>query len=113
MRWWIAVVVASGCGAAPNQPLLANAPRPNPSAVAGGAAAAAAAITLASPDSARGPEKKKNDENKKPINVKEHVTSDVLDRADQQKDAGQPTKDPADPNKQPDQPKSALDFGSP
>jgi hypothetical protein len=45
--------------------------------------------------------------------VKETVPAGVLDRADQQKDAGQPNKAPADPNKAPDQPKNALDFGSP
>ena len=46
-------------------------------------------------------------------NVKESVPGDVLDRADTQKAAGQPTIDPADPSKAAEQPKSALDFGSP
>lgn len=45
--------------------------------------------------------------------VKENVPADVLDRADKQNDAGQPTHDPANPNKAPEQPKDALDFGSP
>lgn len=79
----IAIVVVAGCGAAPNQPVLANAPRPNPAAVAGVAAGAAAAITLADPDAAsRGPEKKQ-DAPKKEIQVKENVPADVLDRMDQ------------------------------
>jgi hypothetical protein len=79
----IALVVVAGCGAAPNQPVLANAPRPNPAAVAGVAAGAAAAITLADPDAAsRGPEKKQ-DVPKKEIQVKENVPADVLDRMDQ------------------------------
>jgi hypothetical protein len=79
----IALVVVAGCGAAPNQPVLANAPRPNPAAVAGVAAGAAAAITLADPDAAsRGPEKKQ-DVPKKEIHVKENVPADVLDRMDQ------------------------------
>jgi hypothetical protein len=108
---WILIAVLAGCGAQPNQPVLANAPRPNPAAVAGGAAAAAAAITLASPP--RGPEKKKESTDMKGKNVKENVPADVLDRADTQKAAGQPTKDPADPSKAPEQPKGALDFGSP
>ena len=113
MRWMLLLLVA-GCGAQPNQPLLANAPRPNPAAVAGGAAAAAAAMTLADPDGRTfGPEKKKDDSNKKPIKVKESVPAAVLDRADQQQQAGQPTKDPANPDKAPEQPKGALDFGSP
>ena|ERR1043165_6801445 len=108
---WILIAVLAGCGAQPNQPVLANAPRPNPAAVAGVAAGAAAAITLASPP--RGPEKKKESTDMKGKTVKETVPAGVLDRADHQKEAGQPTKDPADPNKAPDQPKSALDFGSP
>jgi hypothetical protein len=78
----IALVVVAGCGAAPNQPVLANAPRPNPAAVAGVAAGAAAALTLADPDAAtRGPEKKQ-DVPKKEIQVKENVPADVLDRMD-------------------------------
>jgi hypothetical protein len=63
--------------------VLANAPRPNPAAVAGVAAGAAAALTLADPDAAtRGPEKKQ-DVPKKEIKVKENVPADVLDRMDQ------------------------------
>lgn len=74
-----ATVAVAACGG-PDKPMLANAPKPDPDAVAGVAAAAAAAITLASPDAHR-PESKQDTE-KKPIKVKEHVTSDVLDRLD-------------------------------
>jgi hypothetical protein len=66
----IVFVLAAACGAAPVKPLLANAPRPNPAAVGGVAAAAAAAMTLADPDAAsRRPEKKEEVE-KKPVEVK-------------------------------------------
>src|SRR5947208_125685 len=109
----LALLLVAGCGAQPNQPLLANAPRPNPAAVAGVAAGAAAALTLADPNAAsRGPEKKTESTDMKGKTVKEHVPADVLDRADQQK-AKQPTNDPANPAKPAEQPKGALDFGSP
>jgi hypothetical protein len=107
---WILIALLAGCGAQPNQPVLANAPRPNPAAVAGGAAAAAAAITLASPP--RGPEKKAESTDMKGQKVKDNVPADVLDRADK-KNASQPKQDPADPNKAPEQAKGAFDFGSP
>src|SRR5690606_11004887 len=81
--WSVLVAALSACGAQPNQPLLANAPRPNPAAVAGGAAAAAAAITLADPDAASRPPEKNEDVEKKPIEVKESVPADVLDRLDE------------------------------
>jgi hypothetical protein len=79
------LLVLVACGES-QKPLLANAPHPDNAAVAGGAAAAAAAMTLADPDAAtRGkPEKAKQDD-KAPIEVKEHVTPDVLDRLDQSK----------------------------
>lgn len=78
----IVFVLLAACGAAPDKPLLANAPQPNTAAMAGGAAAAAAALTLADPDAAsRRPEKKEEVE-KKPVQVKESVPGDVLDRLD-------------------------------
>jgi hypothetical protein len=117
----IAFVLLAACGAQPNQPVLANAPRPNPSAVAGGAAAAAAAITLASPDS-HNPEKKQ-DQEKKPIKVKENVPAATLDRLDKAApaSAAQPTpeadkteaKQPAGSPKGEAKPRDALDFGGP
>jgi len=114
----IVFVLLAACGAQPNQPILANAPRPNPAAVAGGAAAAAAALTLASPDSHQ-PEKKQVQE-KKAVKVKESVPAGVLDRLDsagsassdasttgnaKTEPAGAPTKDQA--------PRDALDFSTP
>jgi hypothetical protein len=108
-------MLLAACGAQPNQPVLANAPRPNPSAVAGGAAAAAAAITLASPDSAN-PEKKKPEVEKKPIKVKENVPAATLDRLDKQPAApaqdAEP-KQPAGSAKPEPKPRDALDFGGP
>lgn len=71
----------AGCGG-PDKPALANAPRPDPAAVAGVAAAAAAAFTLASPDTAARRPESNGDVEKKPITVKQHVTGDVLDRLD-------------------------------
>ena len=81
MRPVVCALVALGaCGG----PVLKNAPRPDPGAVAGVAAAAAAAITLADPNAAtRGkPEQPVEEQDKAPIEVKQHVTSDVLDRLD-------------------------------
>jgi hypothetical protein len=81
----VAILLVCACGAEPKQPFLANAPHPDNAAVAGGVAAAAAAMTLADPNaSTRGkPERQKVDEDKQPVEVKEHVPSDVFDRLDQ------------------------------
>ncbi len=86
----VALLVVCACGAEPKQPFMANAPHPDNAAVAGGAAAAAAAMTLADPNAAtRGkPEKQKADEEKQPVEVKEHVPSDVFDRLDQKPASG-------------------------
>jgi len=106
---WLLVAVLAGCGAQPNQPLLANAPRPNPAYIAGGAAAAAAAMTLADPDAAsRRPESNKDVE-KAPIKVKENVPADVLDRLDQAK----PDATAQPKSEKPHAPKDALDFSTP
>jgi hypothetical protein len=78
-----AMVFACACGAT-DKPMLANAPRPDPAAVAGVAAAAAAAVTLANPNATQTPEKRDQYENRQPDDVKEHVTGDVLDRLDEQ-----------------------------
>jgi hypothetical protein len=107
----LALALAACGGAQPNQPFLANAPRPNPAAVAGGAAAAAAAMTLAT-DGNR-PEKP----GEKPLKeqkVKEHVTPDVLDRLDHSgSGAEQKPAQPAAETKKADAPKDALDFSKP
>lgn len=102
------MMLTAACGAQPNQPLLANAPRPNPSAIAGGAAAAAAAITLADPDAASRKPEKKEDTEKKPIKVKESVPASVLDRLDHAEanktatDANDATNDAANANRKSD-----------
>ena len=114
------VVSLAACGGAPNQPLLANAPKPDPGAVAGVAAAAAAAATLASPDTAGRRPEKNQDVEKKPITVKENVPSDVLDRLDHSTPTTAPSTQPAAPDpqqqqdpKKPKGPKDALDFSTP
>ena len=112
----VLLLVATGCGAAPNQPVLANAPRPNQAAVAGVAAGAAAAITLADPDAASRRTEKKQDTNMKPMTVKESVPGDVLDRLDSSgtnASAAQPKAEPAGANTGDQTPKDALDFGAP
>jgi hypothetical protein len=83
---WILVLV-SACG----EPILRNAPKPDPGAVAGVAAAAAAAATLASPQTAaqRQEQRQKGEPDNRGVKVKETVPSDVLDRLDHRtQDAG-------------------------
>lgn len=77
-----AAVALIACGAQPNQPVLANVPRPDPGVVGGAAAAAAAAITLADPDAAARKAEKNEPTPKQPIEVKENVPASVLDRLD-------------------------------
>ena len=93
---WLALCLVVACGAEPKQPVLANVPRADPAAVAGTAAAAAAAMTLVDPNAAtRGkPEKSAKPEDKAPVEVKENVPSDVLDRLDD-KHAGSGSAAPA------------------
>jgi hypothetical protein len=90
---WILVLLA-GCG----EPVLRNAPKPNPAAVAGVAAATAAAITLASPrDAAKQQEAlSKPDPDDRGVTVKETVPGAVFDRIDQA-DAGVDGGAPAAP----------------
>jgi hypothetical protein len=83
---WIVVLVAA-CG----EPILRNAPKPDPGAVAGVAAAAAAAVTLASPQTAaqRQEQRQQGEPDNRGVKVKETVPVDVLDRLDQHpQDAG-------------------------
>ena len=93
---WIAIVILAACGGS-QQPVLANAPHPDPAAVAGVAAGAAAAMTLADPDAAtRGkPEKAAPTAEKQPVEVKEQVPSSVLDHLDNKNNPAQPTATPA------------------
>jgi hypothetical protein len=81
MRAWLLALVV-GCGGGP---VLRNAPKPDPSVVAGAAAALAGAATLADPTAAaKRVEANKVDDEKRPQRVKATVPSDVLDRVDQQ-----------------------------
>ena len=82
---WILVMLC-GCG----EPILKNAPKPDPGAVAGVAAAAAAAVTLADPQGAanRQEQKSKGEPDNRGVEVKETVPADVFDRIDRGGDAG-------------------------
>src|SRR5262252_10771797 len=81
---WI-VVLLCGCG----EPILKNAPKPDPGAVAGVAAAAAAAATLADPRaaSAKQEQKSKGEPDNRGVEVKETVPASVFDKIDHS-DAG-------------------------
>ncbi len=84
---WIAVVLACAC----SEPILKNAPKPDPGAVAGVAAAAAAAATLAAPQAAAKRQESKHDSdehNNQGVEVKQTVPEDVFDRIDGHPDAG-------------------------
>lgn len=113
MRCIALVLLLVACCGAPDKPLLANAPRPNPAYVAGAAAATAAAITLASPDTAGRRPEKNQDTEKAPIKVKENVPADVLDRLDKTKPAPAEKPTPAPETTKPNAPKDALDFSTP
>jgi hypothetical protein len=86
---WILVMLC-GCG----EPILRNAPKPDPGTVAGVAAAAAAAATLAAPDAAakKQEQKTRGEPDDRGVVVKETVPADVFDRLDHQGDH------PADPH---------------
>ena len=74
------------------EPILRNAPKPDPGTVAGVAAAAAAAATLASPQSAAQKQEQRNkgEPDNRGVEVKETVPADVFDRLEQRRatDAG-------------------------
>ena len=76
---WILIALCA-CG----EPILRNAPKPDPGTVAGVAAAAAAAATLANPSAAAKKQEQKDqaEPNNRGVEVKETVPSDVLDRLD-------------------------------
>jgi hypothetical protein len=86
----LALVLAS-CGG----PVLANAPRPPTAAVAGGAAGVAAVLTAIDPNAATRKPEKKVDGPGQPVEVKETVPSDVLDRLDQRGSGAQPEPSPS------------------
>ena len=81
----VLALVACGGGT-----VLQNAPRPNPAAVAGVAAAAAALLTAADPNAATRKPEKKDQTPGQPVEVKETVPPDVLDRLDHTGSAQQP-----------------------
>lgn len=112
MRWhaWTLVLLCA-CG----EPILKNAPKPDPGAVAGVAAAAAAAATLASPDYAakKQEEKKAGEPEGRGVEVKQTVPGDVFDRLDHRSpdagpDAGVADTQPAPAAPPPPLPPSAV-----
>jgi hypothetical protein len=82
---WI-VIALCACG----EPILRNAPKPDPGAVAGVAAATAAAVTLAAPQAAakRQEQKQKGEPDNRGVEVKETVPPDVFDRLDHRTGVG-------------------------
>jgi hypothetical protein len=76
---WILVALCA-CG----EPILRNAPKPDPGVVAGVAAAAAAAATLAAPQAAaqKQEQKQRGEPDNRGVEVKETVPADVFDRLD-------------------------------
>jgi hypothetical protein len=82
---WILIALCA-CG----EPILRNAPKPDPGAVAGVAAAAAAAVTLADPQAAakKQEQKQKGEPDDRGVVVKETVPADVFDRLDQHAGSG-------------------------
>lgn len=99
---WVFAMLC-GCG----EPILKNAPKPDPGAVAGVAAAAAAAATLADPQAAgrRQEQKNKGEPDNRGVEVKETVPADVFDRLDHPRDAGaEAAAQPAAPSSSPSAP---------
>ena len=82
-------VIGLSCVLACGGSALQNAPRPNPSAVAGVAAAIAGAATLAAPDAAgRRADANKPTSEPRPIPAGPNVPTDVLDRLDESQARG-------------------------
>ncbi|HEX3478179.1 MAG TPA: hypothetical protein VHT91_24325 [Kofleriaceae bacterium] len=103
---WIFVMLC-GCG----EPILKNAPKPDPGAVAGAAAAAAAAATLADPQGAgrRQEQATRSDPDNRGVDVKETAPADAFDRLDHPRDAGTDAAQPArSPSSQPVSPPPAV-----
>ena len=102
---WVFAMLC-GCG----EPILKNAPKPDPGAVAGAAAAAAAAATLADPQGAgrRQEEATRSEPDNRGVEVKETVPADVLDRLDHPRDAGTSTAQPAQPAPPPPAPSTPV-----
>lgn len=82
--WMLWLVCACG------EPILRNAPKPNPGAVAGVAAGAAAAMTLADPQGAakRQEQKGQGEPDNRGVEVRETVPAEVFDRLDSRPPVG-------------------------
>jgi hypothetical protein len=97
---WVSFA-ALGCGG----PLLQNVPHPNNAAMGAGFAGAAAAATAISPAAAQKNVEAANKagaRDKKPVDVKETVPRDVLDRLDNPApDDGKPKAEPLPPGQDP------------
>ena len=74
------ILFATACGS--ESPMLGGVPHPNNAAMAGGAAAAAAALTLADPHAADRKPEQRQEEEKRPVDVKEEVPASVFDHLD-------------------------------
>ena len=90
MRRHLSILIPLGLLCGCGEPILKNAPKPDPGAVAGVAAAAAAAATLADPRaaSAKQEQKTKGEPDNRGVEVKETVPSSVFDKLDRGSDAG-------------------------
>jgi hypothetical protein len=97
MGWHLSILVMlCACG----EPILKNAPKPDPGAVGGVAAAAAAAATLADPQGAakRQEQKTKGEPDTRGVEVKETVPSSVFDHLENVPvDAGSAAEAPPPP----------------
>ena len=83
-----------------SEPILRNAPKPSPAAVAGVAAAVAGAATLAAPQAAAARQEQKNrgEPDNRGVEVNQTVPADVFDRLDHNaSDAGVDAPPPATP----------------
>jgi hypothetical protein len=75
-KCFVTMLLLVGCGG----PMLRNAPRPNPTYVAGGAAALASVLTLLDPDWAE--RNAKEEASSHPPTNETIIPADVLDRLD-------------------------------
>lgn len=85
VRWVLVFSTLCACG----EPVLRNAPKPDPGVVAGAAAAVAGAATLADPKAAQAnAESARPPNEKRPQKAGPSVPSDVLDRLDKKQGQG-------------------------
>lgn len=90
------LMVLAGCG---GSPVLSGLPRPNKTAAAGVALGAAAAATALDPQGGQRIKEagQKSEAEKRPVEVKETIPPDVLDRMDKADAAGDDGDDDARP----------------